>query len=68
MAYNGFAIDEYVDAESVIKQLDALRDGPVYGVKEEALKNYAVHPEHVDVANNKVRPYTKTRSAFDYII
>ena len=35
---------------------------------EEALKNYAVHPEHVDVANNKVRPYTKTRSAFDYII
>ena len=40
MAYNGFAIDEYVDAESVIRQLDALRDGPVYGVREEPLKNY----------------------------
>ena len=34
----------------------------------EALKNYAVHPDHLEIANNKVRPYTKTRSAFDYLI
>ena len=33
---------------------------------EEALKGYAVHPEHVAVANGKVRPFTKTRSCFDF--
>ena len=33
---------------------------------EEALKGYAVHPEHVAVANGKVRPFTKTRSWFDF--
>ena len=35
---------------------------------EEALKNYAVHPEHVAVADNAVRPFTATRSCLDYII
>ncbi len=33
---------------------------------EEALKNYSVHPDHVYVADNFVRPYTKTRSCIDY--
>lgn len=33
---------------------------------EEALKGYAVHPAHVAVASGKVRPYTKTRSCFDF--
>lgn len=33
---------------------------------EEALKEYAVHPEHVAVADSKVRPYTKIRSCLDY--
>lgn len=33
---------------------------------EEALKGYAVHPEHVAVADGKVRPYTATRSCLDY--
>ena len=33
---------------------------------EEALKGYAVHPEHVKVADTFVRPYTKTRACFDY--
>ena len=33
---------------------------------EEALKGYSVHPAHVAVANGKVRPYTKTRSCFDF--
>lgn len=32
----------------------------------EALKGYAVHPAHVEVANTKVRPYTKTRSCMDF--
>lgn len=35
---------------------------------EEALKGYAVHPEHVAVANNKVRPYTAIRSCMDYVV
>ncbi len=33
---------------------------------EEALKGYAVHPEHVKVADNNVRPYTKTRMCLDF--
>lgn len=33
---------------------------------EEALKGYAVHEKHVEVANTKVRPYTASRSCFDY--
>lgn len=33
---------------------------------EEALKAYAVHPEHVAVADGKVRPYTKLRSCLDF--
>ncbi len=35
-------------------------------VDAEALKGYAVHPAHVEVANTKVRPYTKTRSCMDF--
>ena len=33
---------------------------------EAALKGYAVHPEHVAVADGKVRPYTKNRVCLDY--
>lgn len=33
---------------------------------EEALKGYSVHPEHVKVADSKVRPYTQVRSCLDY--
>lgn len=33
---------------------------------EEALKDYAVHPEHVAVADVKVRPFTKTRLCLDF--
>ena len=32
----------------------------------EALKGYAVHPDHVAVANTKVRPYTIQRSCLDF--
>ena len=35
---------------------------------ETALKGYSVHPEHVKVADGKVRPYTKTRSCLDFEI
>lgn len=33
---------------------------------EAALKVYATHPEHVAVADSKVRPYTKTRICLDF--
>ena len=33
----------------------------------EALKGYAVHPDHVAVADGSVRPYTKTRICLDFI-
>ena len=33
---------------------------------ESALKVYATHPEHVAVADGKVRPYTKARFCMDY--
>lgn len=33
---------------------------------EEALKNYAVHPEHVRVADTYVRPFMEVRMCMDY--
>ena len=35
---------------------------------EAALKGYAVHPEHVKVADGKVRPHTAVRSCLDFEI
>ncbi|MBR4591028.1 MAG: Dabb family protein [Bacteroidaceae bacterium] len=34
----------------------------------EALKAYATHPAHVEVANTKVRPYTVQRTCLDFEI
>lgn len=33
---------------------------------EKALKNYAVHPAHVKVADTYVRPYTEVRLCLDF--
>lgn len=33
---------------------------------EAALKGYAVHPAHVEVADTKVRPFTKSRVCMDF--
>ena len=35
---------------------------------EKSLKGYAIHPDHVEVANTKVRPYTSARSCMDFEI
>lgn len=35
---------------------------------EDALKNYAVHPAHVEVADTLVRPFTAQRSCLDFEI
>ena len=40
MAYNGFAIDEYLDAVQVTKDLDELIKKPIYSINKEALKHY----------------------------
>ena len=32
----------------------------------DALKSYAIHPEHVKVADEKVRPFTANRSCLDF--
>jgi len=34
----------------------------------EALKVYATHPDHVKVADEKVRPFTASRVCMDYLI
>ena len=43
-------------------------DVMLYSVFEngDALKGYAVHPEHVKVVDTFVRPFTATRACFDY--
>ena len=33
---------------------------------EEALKGYSKHPEHVTVADSKVRPFTASRACLDF--
>ena len=35
-------------------------------VDAQALKTYASHPAHVKVADNNVRPFTKTRACMDF--
>ena len=35
---------------------------------EDYLKGYAVHPEHVAVADGTVRPYTKQRVCMDFYV
>ena len=40
MAYNGFAIDEYLDAAAVTAQLDALIQTPVWSIRRDKLAEY----------------------------
>ncbi len=40
MAYNGFAIDDYLDAEKVTKELDELIQKPVYSIRKPHLDEY----------------------------
>ncbi len=35
---------------------------------EESLKGYAIHPLHVEIADNKVRPFVEHRSCIDFEI
>jgi len=49
-----------LDSSNADVMLDSTLESP------EALKGYAVHPAHVEVANTKVRPYTALRTCLDY--
>lgn len=47
-------------SSNVDLMLDSTFDSP------ESLKGYSVHPDHVAVANGRVRPYTARRYCLDY--
>ena len=53
---------EYLPSSNVDVMLDSTFDS------EESLKAYAIHPAHVEVADTKVRPYTKSRACMDYVV
>lgn len=53
-----------VDGRLASSNCDVMLDSTLES--EEALKAYAVHPAHVEVANTKVRPYTVLRTCLDF--
>lgn len=62
-------IDGLVEIKVEINGLSSSNaDVMLYSVfeNETALKNYAVHPEHVKVADTYVRPYTEVRMCMDF--
>ena len=54
MAYNGFAIDEYLDAAEVTRQLDELIKKPVYSIRPDKLKDYVDNYFEKKCAKSKV--------------
>lgn len=55
-------IDGRLDTSNADIMLDSTLES------EEALKAYAVHPAHVAVANERVRPFTAQRTCLDFEI
>ena len=55
-----------IDGRLASSNTDVMLDSTLES--EEALKAYAKHPEHVAVADTKVRPYTIQRSCLDFEI
>ena len=53
-------VDGRLDSSNCDVMLDSTLESP------EALKAHAVHPEHVAVADGKVRPYTVQRTCLDF--
>ena len=53
-----------VDGRLASSNCDVMLDNTLES--EEALKAYAVHPAHVEIANTKVRPYTVQRTCLDF--
>lgn len=55
-------VTEYLESSNGEVMLDSTFES------EAALKAYATHPAHVEVADRDVRPFTKTRSCMDFEI
>lgn len=55
-----------IDGRLASSNADVMLDSTLES--EEALKGYASHPEHLAVANGKVRPYTVQRTCLDFEI
>lgn len=55
-----------VDGRLDTSNCDVMLDSTLESV--EALAGYAKHPAHVEVADTKVRPYTKERTCLDFEI
>ena len=53
-------IDGRLASSNADVMLDSTLESP------EALKGYAQHPDHLAVANGKVRPYTVQRACLDF--
>lgn len=53
-----------IDGRLASSNCDVMLDSTLES--EAALKAYAVHPAHVEVANTKVRPYTVQRTCLDF--
>lgn len=75
MAYNGFAIDKYLDAADITKQLDELIKRPVFTIKKDALKKYeeeyfdkkcAKSKEMITEAKNIIPGGVQHNLAFNY--
>jgi hypothetical protein len=54
----------HIEGRLASSNADVMLDSTL--ASEAALKAYAVHPDHVAVANSKVRPYTVQRSCLDF--
>ena len=54
----------HIDGRLASSNADVMLDSTLESV--EALKGYAVHPDHVAVADTKVRPYTVQRVCLDF--
>ena len=54
----------HIDGRLASSNTDVMLDSTLES--EAALKAYATHPEHVAVADGKVRPYTVQRSCLDF--
>ncbi|MCQ2254572.1 MAG: Dabb family protein [Bacteroidaceae bacterium] len=54
----------HIDGRLASSNADVMLDSLLESA--EALKAYSTHPEHVAVANGKVRPYTVQRTCLDF--
>ena len=56
----------HIDGRLSSSNADVMLDSTLES--EQALKAYAIHPDHLAVANGKVRPYTVQRTCLDFEI